>query len=417
VSESASHPLWVVRMVIDTSLRDVEGRLLRENRAPASAIRPGEIEMKKCPYPGSRQTDPPLPMNMSALRSMKHHWDDVINSVAMMRAAYQQMTGVEAMSVFDLWRVSQLGSALPWYYIFGHRELAPIYAASLAKATLGMGIWAQTVFVRMAAEQWTPPPMTSRSILEIAEGNSTLLAEREVCAAPEKMLLRFYDALLDLPPEVKTPQMQRLEGHKDSALRFAAFYANMKLALYVLFLARRFVYADLLAALPDSAIAPALRELLDAPCEPPDMVMLAPANMPEMPLMKRAGFLASLVMNIVPIAPDKSDVPLQAAMVEVAASMLLQDAPADLASEVIETQGCTQAQAAIAGRAIATWARLDHLFTRVVGIVENGMRKAVGADLYEGPIAAADRDHLVVVSGRPVISRLSPRGLSSLAPA
>jgi hypothetical protein len=404
-------------MVIDTSLRDVEGRLLRENRAPASAIRPGEIEMKKCPYPGSRQTTPPLPMNMSALRSMKHHWDDVINSVAHMRALYQEIRGVERLDLFDLWRVSQLGSALPWYYIFGHGELAPIYAASLAKATLGMGIWAQTVFVRSVAEQWTPPPMTSATILELAEGNSTLLAEREVCAAPEKMLMRFYDALLDLAPETKTPQMQRLVDHRDSAVRFGAYYANMKLALYLLFLARRFIYADLLAALPDSSLAPELRELLDAACEPPDMIMIALANMPEMPLMKRAGVLASLVMNLVPLTPDKSDVPLQATMVEVAASMLLPEGPADLVAEVIETQHCTLEQAAVAARAIATWARLDHLFARVVGIVEDGMRGAVGADLYDVVIRAEDRDHLVVVSGRPVLSRLAPRGLSSLAPA
>ncbi len=404
-------------MVIDASLRDVEGRLLRENRAPASAIRSGEIEMKKCPYPGSRQTDPPLPMNMSALRSMKAHWDDVINSIALMREAYQQISGVTQMGVFDLWRVSQLGSALPWYYIFGHRELAPVYAASLAKATLGMGIWAQTVFVRMAVEQWTPPPMTSETILELAEGNSTLLAEREVCAAPVKMLLRFYDGLLDLPAEVKTPEMQRLADNRHAVTRFGAFYANMKLALYVMFLARRFVYADLLAALPDSAATPALRELFEAACEPPDMIMIALADMPAMPLMKRAGFLASLVMNLVPMAPDKSDLPLQAAMVEVAASMLVPDAPADVVAEVLETQACTPEQAALAARAIATWARLDHLFTRVVGIVENGMRSAVGADPYDAPIRAEDRDHLVVVSGRPVLSRLAPRALSSLVPA
>ncbi len=417
MSDSPSHPLWVVRMVIDTSLRDVEGRLLRENRAPESAIRPGEIEMKKCPYPGSRQTDPPMPMNMSALRSMKHHWDDVINSVCLMRVAYQRIRGTEKMEVFDLWRVSQLGSALPWYYIFAHGELAPVYAASLAKATLGMGIWAQTVFVRMVAEQWTPPPMTSRTILELAEGNATLLAEKEVCAAPEKMLIRFYDALLDLPPEVKTPQMQRLADNGDAVARFGAYYTNMKLVLYVLFLARRFVYADLLAALPDSAVAPELRELLDAACEPPDMIMIAVADMPNLPLMKRAGILASLVMNVVPLAPDKSDVPVQAAMVEVAASMLVAEGPTELVEEVVATEGCTPEQAALAARAIATWARLDHLFARVVGIVENGMRSAVGADPYQAPIRAEDRDQLVVVSGRPVLTRLAPRGLSSLSPA
>lgn len=403
-------------MVIETSLRDVEGRLLRENRAPEEAIRPGEIEMKKCPYPGSRQTDPPLPMNMSALRSMKHHWDDVITSVAMMRASYQEIRGVTELGVFDLWRVSQLGSALPWYYIFAHRELAPVYAAGLAKATLGMGIWAQTVFVRMVTQGWTPPKMTSEVILELAEGNGTLLAEREVCAGPVKMLMRFYDALLDLPFEVKTPQMQRLHDHRPAVLRFGAYYTNMKLALYVMFLARRFVYADLLAALPDSDVVPALRELFDAECEPPDMIMIALADIPAMPLVKRAGFLASLVMNLVPMTPDKSDIPLQAAMVEVAAAMLVPDVPAEVVDEVVATQGVTPEQAAVAARAIATWARLDHLFARVVGIVENGMRAAVGADPHEGPIRAEDRDHLVVVSGRPVLARLAPRALTSLAP-
>ena len=404
-------------MVLDTSLRDTEGRLLRENRAPPEAIRPGDIEMKKCPYSGSRQTDPPLPMNMSALRSMKHHWDDVINAIALVRTEYQRITGVTEMGVFDLWRVSQLGSALPWYFIFAHGELAPVYAAGGAKATLGMGIWAQTVFVRMVADRWTPPPMTSETILELAEGNKTLLAEREVCAGPVKMLLRFFDALLHLPFEVKTPPIQRLADNLDAITRFGAFYGNMKLALYVLFLARRFVYADLLAALPDSAAAPELRELYDAACEPPDMIMIGLGDMAGLPLMQRAGFLASLVMNLVPMAPDKSDVPLQAAMVEVAAAMLVPDAPGELIEEITETQGVGPDQAAVAARAIATWARLDHLFARVVGIVENGMRSAVGADPHVAPIRAEDRDHLVVVSGRPVLTRLAPRGLSSLAPA
>jgi hypothetical protein len=416
VSDSVSHPLWVVRMVIDTSLRDVEGRLLRENRAPAEAIRPGEIEMKKCPYSGSRQTEPPMPMNMSALRSMKHHWDDVINSVCLVRGSYSQITGITQMGVFDLWRVSQLGSALPWYYIFAHGELAPVYAASLAKATLGMGIWAQTVYVRMLVEQWTPPPMTSETILELAEGNGTLLAEREVCAAPVKMLTRFYDALLDLPAEVKTPHMQRLVDNGDAIARFGAYYTNMKLALYVMFLARRFVYADLLAVLPDREVTPHLRELFEASCEPPDMIMIALADMPAMPLVKRAGFLASLVMNVLPMTPDKSDVPLQAAMVEVAAAMLVPDAPIEVIAEVIETQAVTSEQATIAARAIATWARLDHLFARVVGIVENGMRSAASADPYVAPIRAEDRDRLVLVSGRPVLTRLAPRALSSLSP-
>ncbi len=147
------------------------------------------------------------------------------------------------------------------------------------------------------------------------------------------------------------------------------------------------------------------------------MMMLAPANMPEMPLAQRAAFLASIVMNVVPMSPARTDVPLQAALVEVAASMLVTEGPAELVAEVGERHAVAAEQAQVIARAIAVWARLDHLFARVVGIVEAGMRRAVGADPVTAPILASDRDHLVVVSGRPVVTRLAPRGLSSLAPA
>ncbi|CAN5901186.1 hypothetical protein BH11MYX2_BH11MYX2_39050 [soil metagenome] len=49
-----THPLWIVRMLEEQDHRDVEGRLLRESRAPAQFILPGEIEYKACPYARAR---------------------------------------------------------------------------------------------------------------------------------------------------------------------------------------------------------------------------------------------------------------------------------------------------------------------------------------------------------------------------
>src|SRR5215510_11458071 len=93
VNDTGPPSLWLVQMVRGQSLRDDEGRLLRESRAPAESIRPGEIEYKTCPYRGSRNVSPPMPINISALRQTSAHWEDIVNAVALMRAAYESARG------------------------------------------------------------------------------------------------------------------------------------------------------------------------------------------------------------------------------------------------------------------------------------------------------------------------------------
>src|SRR5688572_3294320 len=181
-------------MVEEQFHRDADdGRPIREARTPPELLRPGEIEYRTCPYAGSRLGQP---MNVSALKQTGARWDEIVDALAFLRAAYTEARGgAYGPDVLDIWRVSQLGSALPWFYSLrepGAR--APAYAAALSKATLGTGILAQRLFVEVLSKQ-AIHKMTAEALLAGAEWTGTMIAEAEVCAASEKMILRFIEVL------------------------------------------------------------------------------------------------------------------------------------------------------------------------------------------------------------------------------
>src|SRR5688500_12719854 len=113
-------------MVQEQFHRDTEDRPIREGRTPPSELREGEIEYKTCPYPGSRYMNG-RPMNVSALRQTSTHWDEVIDAVAALRVAYTEARRGYRRDVMDIWRVSQLGSALPWFFILREGVTCPAY--------------------------------------------------------------------------------------------------------------------------------------------------------------------------------------------------------------------------------------------------------------------------------------------------
>ncbi len=358
--------LRVLRMVEEQFHRDVEDRPIREGRTPAEHLRAGDIEYKTCPYAGSRHQHE-NPMNVSALRQTGAHWDEICDALALLRAAYDRVHGTGEPGLLDIWRVSQLGSALPWFFILDGKPV-PGYAAALAKATLGMGIWAQRMFVDTITKGFVPPPLTAESILALAEASGTLIGDTEVCSGGDKMLLRFFEVLV-----TPTPAPGRIDADPASVLRFGAHYANFKLVVWIYYLARRFIYADLAAAHGDSA---ELTELRDCPVEPRDFFIVEPADAADVIPSQRLGWFRTLADLVVPIAPDASDLPLR-----------------DLAFEMATTmgQGLLPAE---------TWQRLDTIFGTVVARVEQGFRPA-GQDAGRHIVVTAEmRDRLVGASPR-----------------
>jgi hypothetical protein len=314
--------MLIVEMIEARGLRDVEGRPLREGRTPAELLREGDIEYKTCPYSGSRLGKP---MNASALRQMGAHWDEACATLASLRAAHDRVLGVTEPGLMDIWRTSQLGSALPWWHHF-RGEVVPAHVAALAKATLGQGIWAQRVLVKTMTDGWSPPPLTPASMLELAELSGTLVGETEVCSGGDKMLLRFFDVLVGANAAAPVA---------DELLAFGAHYANFKLLMWIYFLARRFLWADAGVQL-DSAV------------EPSDFFIVEPANLAEVTREQRAGWFRQLADLVVPFAPRSAGQP--------GGDLALRDHAFMLAH--------------VMGTPLASFAALEAIFASVVTVVE-----------------------------------------------
>lgn len=364
-------------MVEERFHRDDEGRPLREGRTPPEYLQPGEIEYRPCPYPGSRHASG-RGMNVSALRQTSAHWDELAAALGLLRTAYAELRGGFGPDVMDLWRVSQLGSALPWFYVLRGEPL-PAYAAALSKATLGTGILAQRLILKMLQEHWLPPPFTTPALLALAESTGTLVGETEVCSAPDKMIARFLDVLIGGAPSPGIATVDRLRAERDRFLAFGACYGGFKLCVWVYYQARRFLYADVHAARGGAE----LQALLDAPCEPPDFFIIEPGAPASVPLALRAAWLGQLAALIVPFSPDGSDRGIADVARRIAAAML------DDARDPVE-------------RAIATYHRLDALHGELIACVESGLR----GERWAAPIDAATRDRLVAVSPRAVFAAL-----------
>jgi hypothetical protein len=378
------------RMVEEQSHRDDEGRPLREGRTPAELLHPDDIEYKACPFSGSRAVG--LPMNVSALRQISAHWDAIIDTVATLRIAYEAAVGRHPPEVIDLWRVSQLGSALPWFHVLRDR-VAPAYAAGLAKVTLGVGLWGQAVLVEQLAGKLARRPLDPQVILELAELTGTLVGETEVCSASDKMVVKFFEPFFAGEPAAFDP----FGADRDAILELAAHYTNLKLALWVYWLARRFLYADLAAAGAD------VTELLDGPVEPPDFFAVGPPDMAAVAPPLRAAWIHQLAELIVPLAG--TDLAIREAAQAMARALAQDTAPEALVAE-----------AGPAARALATYARLDTIFAELCAHVEGVFRRTTGAPPLTGPIEAATRDRLLATPPRERLYALAPTALPPLCP-
>ncbi len=376
-------------MVEERFHRDTEGRPLREGRTPPELLREGEIEYRTCPYPGSRHQHE-NPMNVSALRQTSAHWDEIIDTISFLRESYGAARGGFRFDLMDIWRVGQLGCSLPWFFILARGETCPAFAAALAKAALGIAIWGNRVLVdQIATRTFVPPhgPVTSPSwsaqqIYDTSDANGTLIADTEVCAASDKMMLRFYEPYVSAVPFGGAGETATLPATREPLLRFGAHYLAFKQWLWLYWLARRFVVQDLEAA---TGPRPEYAEQLEPEGEPPDFFLLQPTRPAELPGAHRAAWFASLAALIEPFVPDGSDAPYRTHAADLARIMGERTEPA------------------------STFAALDAVHGAVMATTEAGFRGAAMAPAP--PTGDPETDPAI----RDRVLRASPRGLFSPA--
>lgn len=277
---------WLVRIVEEQFHRDTEDRPIREGRTPRELLRDGEIAYGQCPYAGSRHHHD-KPMNVSALRQTSAHWDEIVDALGQLREGYAKARGGYGPDLRDVWYVSQLGCALPWFYILRDGVQPPPWAAALAKATLGTGILAQFLVVKMLGERWMPPPLTAETLVELAEKSGTLVGPSEVCAAPDKMIQRFCEALVG---GFSSGNSCHLSDRLDEVIEFGEAYAAFKITVWLFYLARRFLYADA-----------GFTGLLSEPVEPPDFFVVEPRDHRTIPPMQRRAWMQQLASFVAPL--------------------------------------------------------------------------------------------------------------------
>jgi hypothetical protein len=352
-------------------------------------------------------------MNVSALRQTSAHWDEVMDATALLRSAYEDARGGYRGDVMDIWRVSQLGSGLPWFYILRLGATCPAYAAALSKATLGVGIWGHRVLVQMLAERNVIPRFSSQTVLDTAEATGVLIADTEVCAASDKMMLKFFDVFtaeriaLRGAGEVG-PVIGELLGQRDELLRFGAHYIAFKQWIWLYWIARRHLYLDLASVLGP---LPGMDELMDPSGEPPDFCVLSPDDVPGIPLERRGLWFGILARFVEPFSPDGSDAPMRDHADQLATVMGEVPArAADIAAEVARTTGLAPPAAERVARAVGMYAAADALLGDVLATVERGFRGAAS------PVFTAEmRDRVLRSPPRALFAALAPEMLAQLA--
>jgi hypothetical protein len=400
-----SAPL-LLRMLEERHHRDADDRPLCEVRTPPEHLRPGDLIHRACPYPGSRHG---RPMNVAALAQMSSHWDDVVDTLALLRTRYAAPRPEAAPELLDVWRVSQFAASLPWFFLLRRDQPIPGFAAALAKATQGVGLWAQRILVERLAGG-PAPAMTAAAIAASAEATGLLVGEVEACAGSEAMIRRFLEALLTGHPRAEGPAVAALAAAGDEVERFAAHYTNLKLVWWLLALARRFVYADLAAAVPAGhPLGAALVELRDGPGDPPDFFLVGPADPAAVARPVRGAWLTGLAGLVEPLAPDGSDRVLGAVARAVAGAVGAEEPPAATLTDEAATTVGPDAAPAVA-QALATYVHLDRLLGLAATAVEAGLR-GDGTEVHFPP---ALRDRLIAAPARAVVTQLAPRTIAAL---
>ena len=190
-------------------LLDAEGRQVGEANVFPPALRlEVPTEWRPCPYAGSR-FDHAQPMNVTALKSMRQQWPQMLVALARIRAAYLRRfpQARAGWTVGDLERLATLVLAVPTYLLMrtpprvANGALPPVFSA-LFRVTDGLRMTMHQMLFVPTVEATLPPeaPMTSAEIYAYAERNGSFLSAHGVCAGPKAMIETFLHVLVDGQP-------------------------------------------------------------------------------------------------------------------------------------------------------------------------------------------------------------------------
>lgn len=242
---------------------DTDGRQVGEANVFPKALRLDiPTQWAACNYRGTRyQTG--KPMNVTALRTMRAHWPQMMAILPRVRAAYLERFP-DARTGWTVGHIERLATcvlALPTMMLM--RSCDPIENGSLHPAlssvfrvTDGLRmVMHQMLFVPVGEPALDPDvPMEASEILSYADRNYSFHSEHGVCAGPPQMIREFLAAILDgqLPKSVTAvsfdPQVEDALAHLDLALDYALSGLQVYGAIFSIWPAMMRCYAELAVA-------------------------------------------------------------------------------------------------------------------------------------------------------------------------
>jgi hypothetical protein len=191
----------VAHMALDT-----EGRQVGEANVFPKALRLDiPTSWRACIYSGSRYQDE-RPMNVTALKSMRAYWGQIMATLLHIREAYlRRFPAARAgMTLGDLERLSTLVLALPTYQLMRAQErvengaLHPVLS-SMFRVTDGLRMTVHQMLFLPVGEATLAPdtPMSGSEIYAYAERNFAFTSSHGVCAGPQAMIEEFLSVIID----------------------------------------------------------------------------------------------------------------------------------------------------------------------------------------------------------------------------
>jgi hypothetical protein len=226
---------------------DAQGRQVGEANVFPKAMR---VEIptnwRTCIYPGSRfQVD--VPMNVSALKSMRTDWAQMMAVLALIREAYLRRfpEARSAWTVGHLERLSTVVLALPTYMLMRNEQrvengqLHPALSG-LFRVTDGLRLTLhQMLFVPLGEPALSPDaPMDSVKVFAYAERNYSFHSEHGVCAGPKVMIEEFLNVVIDGAPARNPylnefdPAIQAALDDLDSAFDYAMYGLQVHASIF-----------------------------------------------------------------------------------------------------------------------------------------------------------------------------------------
>ncbi len=190
-------------MNLDIRSKDEEGRPLSEGKTPAHLLKGVPMELAQCPYSDSRYKHF-LPMNVSALKQMNAHWQEILAGLRVMGALFCGHGKQVTLKDFHTCIVGC--SMLPSYLFYrSHNPYPngrlPASISAIYKVAIGMIGSLEVMLTRgmITGEFSAHSAVTPELVIGFADREGMFIGAHEVCAGPPSMMREVVLAICERP--------------------------------------------------------------------------------------------------------------------------------------------------------------------------------------------------------------------------